>query len=126
MGKIKANKKALIRWKVYIDRARMYIGYIQFIMIGFVFLEAYRDSFVGKLIFDNLLFSIPFLFMVFIALSLLIGRLDTVSGLREEELRNSSSSNPIMREIHSNLLDIKEELKELRNQKSLPDKNNII
>jgi len=114
MAKIQANKKTLIRWKVYVDRARMYIGYIQFIMIGFVLLEAYKDSAFGILIFDNLLLSIPFLFLIFIGLSLLIGRLDTVIGLREEELRNSSASNPIMREIQSNIEEIKNELIELR------------
>lgn len=114
MTKIKANKKALIRWKVYIDRARMYIGYIQFLMIGFVLLEAYKETSIGVLIFDNLIFSVPIIFLLFIILSLMIGRLDTVFGLREEELRNSSSSNPVMREVLANLADIKTELKELK------------
>ena len=114
MAKIKANKRTLIRWKVYIDRARMYIGYIQFLMIGFVFLEAYKESSIGVLIFDNLLVSIPILFLIFIVLSLIIGRLDTVFGLREEELRNSTSSNPVMREILAGMEEIKAELRELK------------
>jgi hypothetical protein len=117
MAKIKANRKTLIRWKVYVDRARMYIGYIQFLMIGFVFLEAYKESAFGILIFDNLIFSIPIIFIAFIGFSLIIGRLDTVFGLREEELRNSSSSNPIMREILSNMEDLKMELVELKSNK---------
>ena len=112
MPKMKKDKKTLIRWKVYIDRARMYIGYIQFIMIAFVFLENYKNTNTGKLIFDNMLISIPIIFLVFILLSLLLGRIDTLLGLREEELRNSSASNPVMREILQNLEDIKEELKE--------------
>ena len=114
MAKIKANKKTLIRWKVYIDRARMYIGYVQFLMIGFVFLEAYKETSIGVLIFENLVLSIPILFLMFIILSLLIGRLDTVFGLREEELRNSSTSNPVMREVLANMEEIKAELKELK------------
>lgn len=116
MTKIKANKRTLIRWKVYIDRARMYIGYIQFLMIGFVFLEAYKESSIGVLIFDNLAFSIPILFLIFIVLSLIIGRLDTVLGLREEELRNSSSSNPVMREILSNIEEMKVEIKKIKSK----------
>ncbi|MBT3210321.1 MAG: hypothetical protein HN704_14325 [Bacteroidetes bacterium] len=123
MAKIKANKKSLIRWKVYVDRARMYVGYIQFIMIGFVLLEAYRESYIGNLIFDNLIISIPVLFLIFIILSLLIGRLDTVIGLREEELRNSAASNPMFREIHANIEQIKNELQELKNQNLLNQKN---
>lgn len=116
MIKIKANRKTLIRWKIYIDRAKMYVGYIQFLMIAFVLLEAYKDTQVGKLIFDNMLISIPLLFVVFILLSLVVGRIDTLLGLREEELRNSSSSNPVMREILKNMEDIKKELEDLKSK----------
>jgi len=114
MGKIKANKKSLIRWKIYIDRARMYIGYIQFFMIGFVLLESYKDTSIGQMIFDNLLISIPILFLIFIVCSLLLGRIDTLLGFREEELRNSSSSNPVMQEILANMEEMKAELKRLK------------
>ncbi|AUC15777.1 hypothetical protein BTO06_11730 [Tenacibaculum sp. SZ-18] len=116
MVKIKTNKKSLIRWKIYIDRARMYIGYVQFLMIGFVFLKAYQDSSIGKLIFDNILISIPILFIIFIGFALVLGRIDTVLGLREEELRNSSSSNPVMREMLSNMEEMKKELKRLKSE----------
>ena len=116
MTKIKANKKTLIRWKVYIDRARMYIGYVQFFMIGFVFLDAYKETSIGVLIFENILISVPIMFLIFIILSLLVGRLDTLMGLREEELRNSSTSNPVMREILANLESVKQELKELKSK----------
>ena len=114
---IKANRKTLIRWKIYVDRARMYIGYIQFLMIGFVFLEAFRDSAIGALIFNNVWLSVPILFLIFIGLSLVLGRIDTVLGLREEELRNASTSNPVMRDILRNLEELKEEVQELKANK---------
>ncbi len=116
MKNIKANKKTLIRWKIYVDRARMYIGYVQFLMIGFVFLESLRSTRFGALIFDNLYLSIPVLFLVFIILSLIIGRMDTVLGLREEELRNSAYSNPMIREIHENLEELRKEVLALNSQ----------
>ncbi len=119
MAKLKANKKSLIRWKIYIDRARMYIGYVQFLMIGFVFLKAYKDSTLGALIFDHLLLSIPLLFLIFIGFALVLGRLDTVFGLREEELRNSSSSNPVMREMLTKMEELKNEIKALKTDNSL-------
>lgn len=108
---IKFNKKSLIRWKIYIDRARMYIGYIQFLMIGFVFLESYKDSSWGQLIFDNLVYSIPILFALFILLQLVLGRIDTLLGLREEEMRNASTSNPVMRELLENIKDLQHEVR---------------
>lgn len=116
MTKIKADRKALIRWKIYIDRAKMYVGYIQFLMIAFVLLKAYKDSFFGQLIFANMAISIPIIFFVFILLSLVIGRIDTLLGLREEELRNSSTSNPVMRDILKNMEEIKKELEELKSR----------
>ena len=83
-------------------------------MIGFVFLETYKETSIGILIFENLILSIPILFLAFIIFSLLLGRLDTVLGFREEELRNSSTSNPVMREILTNMEEINVELKELK------------
>lgn len=111
---IKFNKRSLIRWKVYIDRARMYIGYLQFFMIGFVFFESFREENIGKLIFNHLYLSIPILFLAFIFLSLLIGYIDSKMGFREEELRNSSYSNPMFREIYQNLQEVKMELQQLK------------
>lgn len=119
MAKIKANKRTLIRWKVYIDRARMYIGYAQFLMILFVLLEAYKDTTIGQLIFSNLIISMPTLFVLFIILSLIIGRIDTVLGLREEELRNASTSNPVMRELLMKIDELTEEIRELKKTKNL-------
>lgn len=116
MAKIKADKKTLIRWKVYVDRARMYIGYVQFLMIVFVLLKSYKDSMVGRLIFDNMMIALPIIFIVFILLSLIVGRIDTLLGLREEEMRNASRSNPVTREIQKNLEEIKEELKSLKSE----------
>ncbi len=119
---IKLNKKSLIRWKIYIDRARMYIGYIQFLMIGFVFLESYKETSWGQLVFNNLLYSIPVLFALFILLQLILGRIDTLLGLREEEMRNASTSNPVMRELLENITELKQEVKQL-NDKLNKDKN---
>ena len=95
----KLNKRTLVRWKVYIDRARMYIGYINFFMIGIVFLKSIEDEPIGKLVFENAYWSLPILILVFLIFSLILGYVDSKLGLREEEMRNASSSNPILMEI---------------------------
>ena len=123
MSNIKLNKRTLIRWKVYIDRARMYIGYIQFFMIGIIFLERFYDipvsdggmtleEFVNKYVWVVL----PAFFVFFILSSLVIGFLDTKFGLREEEMRNASTSNPVLREIQADMKEMKSELAEIKNQ----------
>lgn len=116
LSHIKLNKPTLIRWKVYIDRARMYIGYIQFFMIGVVFMEAFRDRPFGQLIFQYIYISIPILFVLFLVGSIVIGYLDSRFGLREEELRNLSSSNPVLRDIQRELKEIKQTVQHLETQ----------
>jgi hypothetical protein len=65
-----------------------------------------------------MIITIPVIFLIFIVLSLIVGRIDTLLGLREEELRNSSNSNPVMRDILKNMKEIKEELQKLKENKN--------
>jgi hypothetical protein len=104
------NKRNLIRWKIYFDRSRMYIGYMQFFLIGIVFLQSFKNKPWGELIFKYALISIPIALVLFIFLSLLLGYLDSKLGFREEELRNLSKSNPIMMEMLEQLKVISEKL----------------
>lgn len=114
MSKIKVNKPSLIRWKIYFDRSRMYIGYIQFFLIGIVFIQSFRDRPWGEIIFKYAIVTIPLLFILFVFLSLLLGYIDSKLGFREEEMRNLSKSNPIMMEILESINEIKQELKEMK------------
>jgi hypothetical protein len=93
------SKRTIIRWKVYFDRSRMYIGYIQFFLIGIVFLKSFKDNPWGEWIFKYAMISIPVAFLLFVLLSLVLGYFDSKLGLREEEQRNLSRSNPVMMEM---------------------------
>jgi len=104
------NKRTLIRWKIYFDRSRMYIGYIQFFLIGIVFLQSFKDRQWGEIIFKNALISIPIALVLFILLSLILGYLDSKLGLREEEYRNLSKSNPVIMDMLSQLKEINRKL----------------
>jgi hypothetical protein len=70
MKRLKLNKRSLIKWKVYIDRSRMYIGYIQFFLIGIVFLKEYKDTSWGEKIFEYTWISVPISLILFIFLYL--------------------------------------------------------
>lgn len=96
---VQLNKKALVRWKIYIDRARMYIGYISFIMIAFMFLNDFEDETIRSFLDDNKLITYPVMMVVFMVFSLILGRLDTKFGFRKEEMRNASTENPVLMEI---------------------------
>lgn len=115
--KVKFNKSSLIRWKVYFDRSKMYIGYLQFFMIGIVFIQGFKDEPWGEMIFNYALITIPLLFVVFVFLSLFLGYLDSKFGFREEEMRNLSRSNPVMMEMLESIKGLRKEIESLKNSK---------
>jgi hypothetical protein len=117
--KLLLNKKSLIRWKVYFDRSRMYIGYLQFFLIGVVFIQSFKDQPWGEVFFRYTLISIPILFVLFIFSSLLIGYIDSRYGFREEEMRNLSRSNPVMMEMLEEMKAMRKEIRDLKNHTSL-------
>jgi hypothetical protein len=94
----------------------MYIGYIQFFLIGIVFLQSFKNKPWGELIFKYALISIPIALVLFIFLSLFLGYLDSKLGFREEELRNLSKSNPVMMDMLAQLKAINEKLKMLEDK----------
>jgi preprotein translocase subunit SecG len=118
MTRIRLNKRSLIRWKVYFDRSRMYIGYLQFFLIGIVFIQSFKGHVWGDLIVNNALISIPVLLILFIVFSLVIGYVDSRLGFREEEMRNLSKSNPVMMEILESVKELKKEIAELKAKKN--------
>jgi len=104
----RVNKRAMVRWKIYLDRARMYLGYINFVMIAFVFLNAIKDERVRSILDENKLLVYPAVMVIFILVSLVLGRLDTKFGMRREEMRNNATENPVTLEILTTLREIRE------------------
>jgi hypothetical protein len=96
----------------------MYIGYLQFFLIGVVFIQSFKDNPWADDIFNYAWISIPILFILFIFFSLLLGYIDSKFGFREEEMRNLSRSNPVMMEMLESLKEIKKELEELKDKQA--------
>ena len=113
---MKMNKQKLIRWKVYLDRSKMYISYVQFFLIILLSIQSMGSNPISDFVTNHLVISIPVILALFVFLSLVVGYIDSKLGLREEEIRNHSQSNPILREIKESLATLHEEVKELREQ----------
>jgi hypothetical protein len=112
------NKKSLIRWKVYIDRSKMYMGYIQFLLIIFVTIESLGDNPVKEFVFTSPMIALPIILVLFILFSLVIGYLDSKLGFREEEIRNHSKSNPVLMEIQKSLNELNDKVAQMEQGKS--------
>lgn len=120
---MKVDKKALIRWKVYIDRSKMYIGYINLIMMVTIFLGAIKNTGVGKFLIANVYIAVPILVILFIFFALLLGYWDSRLGIRSEEMRNLSSQNPVQMEMLTTLRELKENQEILLNRLDKIEKN---
>ena len=92
----------LIRYKVYIDRARAYVGYIQFIMMVLVMLKVYDDSKIGKWFFSRWWTFPAFIILLFVAF-IVIGYLDR-RFIRPREVSEINKVNPELMEIHEKVM----------------------
>jgi hypothetical protein len=106
---MKFDKSFFIRCKVYIDRARMYMGYIQFVLLIFMFLETLKEKhFIVWFKNYPVITSIVGLGFFLLA-SLFIGWLDYKIGLFAEEQKRHSSLNPILTDILNRIKNIEKE-----------------
>lgn len=87
--------KRLVRYKIYIDRARTYIGYAQFLMIAIIFAKQFgvKLGIIGSIL----------LILAFIVICLVIGYIDTKIGIRGEEQRNYFEQNELFMDIHNEI-----------------------
>lgn len=82
--------KLIARNKIYLNRSRTYLSYVQLLMILKLFL-----SNVG---IDNNVWLIVGFCASFVGM-LILGYLDTRFGIRSREAENNSMHNPVMMEI---------------------------
>ena len=83
--------KLIARNKIYLDRSRTYLSYIQLLMLFKLCLSDIGIS-------DNLWLLVGFI--VSILLMLFIGYLDTRLGIRSREMENNSLKNPMFLEMY--------------------------
>lgn len=89
--------KRLVRYKIYYDRARAYIGAVQFLMLAVILAKqfGFRLGLFGSLL----------LIVTFFAGCLVVGYIDTKLGIRAEEAHNYNEQNP---EVSQTLRNTKE------------------
>ena len=87
----------LIRLKVYIDRGRAYIGYVQFIVTLTIMLKVYEDTIFGRWFFSHWWTLVLFIISFFVGLAV-IGFLDK-RYVRPYEISEMNSTNPEITQI---------------------------
>ncbi|VVB75749.1 Uncharacterised protein [Candidatus Tiddalikarchaeum anstoanum] len=108
---LRKARENIVKWKIYIDRARMYINYINFFMIIFLFVDTLKNYEFSKNWIPNSTTGILILLPLFLLVSIVLGYLDTKLGIRSEEAKQTTTENPIMNEIRERLERIERKLK---------------
>lgn len=104
-------KEKIIELKIYFDRARMYLGYINFFILNLVLINSFDNPDIKAFILDYKIFVMPALLIVYLVLLILIGYMDTKLGFRQEEMRNNALINPVMQDLIQTVNEIKHEVK---------------
>ena len=114
--KFESKKRQLVALKIYFDRARMYLGYINFFMLNIVLINSFDNPVLSEFIANHKNWFYPVLFAVFLSFLILVGFLDTKLGVRQEELRNNASRNPILVDMTTALDKIQKDINELKSK----------
>lgn len=107
----KWNAAGIVRLKVYMDRSRMYSGYVQFFMMGWLFFNSFKSSLTPIFIRHPLISGLSGFFL-FIFGSMFVGWLDLKLGFFQEEAKRHSSLNPIYTEILQGIAEVNRQNKE--------------
>ncbi len=102
--------RKIAKWKIYFDRARTYVSYVQFMGTAYIVLKLLHNSPLKTWIFDHWYVSFPVIFVVFFGACMVIGWLESLLKIREYEQENVSATNPEWTRLMNDIKEIKAKL----------------
>lgn len=90
--------KRIVRYKVYLDRARMYVSLVQFFVVLLLITENYRQTSFGQWFYNNALWTFPVFMLVFLMIFLFIGYIDR-RFVRSAEQEEYAITNPVLMDM---------------------------
>lgn len=114
------KKEKLIALKIYFDRAKMYLGYINFFILNIVLINSIDDDALKAYIQEYKLFIVPIMFIIYMGGLIFLGFLDTKLGLRREEMRNNAMMNPVITDLLKTVKNISVDVGEIKEKQNNP------
>jgi len=108
------KKENLISLKIYFDRAKMYLGYINFFILNVVLINSIENTVIKEYIAAYKFILIPSMFVIYMTGLIFIGYLDTKLGLRKEEMRNNAMMNPVISELLFSIKSISSDISQIK------------
>ena len=92
------NLKKIVRrvakYKIWLDRARQYIGYATFALMLYIAVKDLRNSPFKTWMFDNWYFSFPIVIIFVFFLCGVVGWVEDLLKIRKYEMENQLAVNP--------------------------------
>ena len=107
--KVSEMQRRVTRYKVYFDRSRMYISYVQFFILLLVFTEAYKDTAFGVWFYAHKFITVPAFFIAFMVGSMVVGYLDR-KYIRPGEQDELMKTNPPWQEMKGKIDELHQKL----------------
>ena len=92
-------KKRLARFKVYIDRARWYMVYLQMLLMIAIFIQTSG--------FEMEWYYYPIILISVVCLFILFGYFEVKSGMLKHEQQKYGEENPVLQEILNEIKELK-------------------
>jgi hypothetical protein len=93
------SMETIARWKIYIDRSRQYVSYVQFGATLYIVAKLLRPTPLKTWIFDHWYVSFPVLFVIFMGGCLVLGYIENRMRIRDYEQKNHAEANPAWKEL---------------------------
>ena len=87
------------KWMKYLDRGRLHFGNVQMPLTIIIALGVYRDTVIGRWIFEYSWITIPVIIFGFFAVLIGLGRYEYKYGLIRKQVQIDNDNNPMLQEI---------------------------
>ena len=92
------GRRRIVKWKLYLERSRGYIGLLQLLLTGAIFLNTLPGG-IGDFCRENQGFMFPATMLGGLLVCFVVGWLDCALGLWQEEMGRQTKENPVLMEI---------------------------
>ncbi len=109
---MKINFKKIAKYKIWLDRSRQYIGYVQFALLLYIAVKDMNNNPFRTWMFGNWYFTFPVVILVVFFFCGLFGWIEDLLKIRKYEMENQLAINPEWRQMMDLLKEINEKLKD--------------
>jgi len=108
---MKITLRKFVKWKIFFDRSRIWVSYVQFLGMAYIVLKLLHNSPFRTWVFNHWYLSFPLIFIVFLVGCMVLGYIESLLKIREYEQENYSRANPEWEKLMKEIATLKQMLK---------------